>query len=417
MADTARDHTAWTVRGTTADEYPEVARVVGEALLIPAEDLVGQESRNPLAEHGRTLVALDGDRVVGTAASYAFSLSVPGGPRPAAGVTGVGVWPTHRRRGVLTALMRRQLADIRARGENLAVLWASEGGIYGRHGYGLSSREARVTVPRARAALRPDAPRDPALTVELLTPDRARPALAEVHRSTLAERNGRFARADKWWPHLLRDDEHARRGAGHLLAAVASGPDGPQGYALYRVRNTWELDMPRGRVLVDEVASTTPAARTALYEHLFSRDLTEETVFHGLPLDDVLPDLLADRKQASVAPFDALWTRLVDLPGALSERSYAAPVDVVLAVTDRTAPWNAGVWRLVADGEGASCTPASGPADLSADVSHLGAAYFGRRPLTGFAAAGLLTEHTPGAARALDTALYEPLEPHCGVDF
>jgi hypothetical protein len=40
-----------------------------------------------------------------------------------------------------------------------------------------------------------------------------------------------------------------------------------------------------------------------------------------MPVDDVLPDLLADRKQAAVEPFDALWTRLVDLPGAQSERS------------------------------------------------------------------------------------------------
>ncbi|WP_306371197.1 GNAT family N-acetyltransferase [Nocardiopsis sp. CC223A] len=417
MTDSARDHTAWTVRGTTADEFPEVARVVGEALLVPAEDMVERERRDPLAEHERTLVALDGDRVVGTAASYAFSLTVPGGPRPAAGVTGVGVWPTHRRRGVLTALMRRQLADIRARGENLAVLWASEGGIYGRFGYGLSSREARLTVPRAHGVLRPDAPRDPSAAVDLLTPEQARPALADVYRRTLADRNGRFARADKWWPHLLRDDERARGGAGHLLAAVVSGPGGPQGYALYRVRNTWELDVPRGQVLVSEVASTTPAARVALYEHLLSRDLTVETVFHDVPVDDVLPDLLADRRQAAVEPFDALWTRLVDLPGALAERSYAAPVDVVLAVTDRTAPWNAGTWRLVARDEGVRCTPAAGAADLTVDASHLGAAYFGRRPLAGFVAAGLVAEHTPGAARSLDTALYEPLEPHCGVDF
>ncbi|MGW9348973.1 GNAT family N-acetyltransferase [Nocardiopsis flavescens] len=408
---------AWTVRGTTAAEYPEVARVVGEALLIPAEALVGHERCDPLVEHERTLVALDGDRVVGAAASYAFSLSVPGGPRPVAGVSGVGVWPTHRRRGVLTALMRRQLADIRARGENLAVLWASEGGIYGRHGYGPASREARITVPRAHAALRPDAPRDPSLTVDLLTPEQARPALAEVHRRTLGERNGGFARADKWWPHLLRDDAHARGGAGHLLAAVASGPDGPRGYALYRVRNAWEQNMPRGQVLVTEVASTSPAARVALYEHLFSRDLTVEAVFHDMPLDDPLPDLLADREQAAVTPFDALWARLVDLPGALSERSYAAPVDAVLAVTDRAAPWNAGTWRLEAGAAGARCSPAAGPADLSLDVSHLGAAYFGRRSLSGLAAAGLLTEHTPGAARSLDTALYEPLEPYCGVDF
>ena len=46
---------------------------------------------------------------VGFAGAYAFDLSIPGGELPCAGVTWVGVLPTHRRRGILRDFMRRQL--------------------------------------------------------------------------------------------------------------------------------------------------------------------------------------------------------------------------------------------------------------------------------------------------------------------
>ena len=60
-------------------------------------------------------------RIVGGAGAFTFDVSVPGGKCPAAGVTVVGVLPTHRRRGALTAMMRAQLDDARERGDVLAV--------------------------------------------------------------------------------------------------------------------------------------------------------------------------------------------------------------------------------------------------------------------------------------------------------
>src|SRR5437867_1253982 len=96
------------------------------------------EVARPQVSVDRTIGAYDGGRAIGVATSLDFELTVPGGQLPMAGVTWVGVLPTHRRRGVLRELMRLQLEDLRRRGEPLAGLWASESLIYGRFGYGLS---------------------------------------------------------------------------------------------------------------------------------------------------------------------------------------------------------------------------------------------------------------------------------------
>ncbi|MDE3722871.1 GNAT family N-acetyltransferase [Nocardiopsis sp. N85] len=409
----------WEVRTATEAEIPDASRVFTTAINIPMEELLGVERDHPVDDPDRILVALDGDRVVGTANSHRFALSVPGGPRPAAGVTGVGVWPTHRRRGVLTAIMRHQLADVRARGENLAILWASEGGIYGRHGYGRAAHQHTVAVRRAHAALRPDAPRDPGLTVELAAPADVLPELDRLHRAALTRRPGGFPREGHWWGVRLWMLSRPRPDTSDLRVALVRGPDGALlGSALHRVTTQdGEDGLPAGKVTVHEPIALTPAARTALYEYLFATDLTVETVVVGLPDDDPLPALLADPAQAVRRTTGALWLRLVDVPAALAERSYAHPVDTVIEVADRHAPWNAGRWHLKTDGADTRVEATDTAPDLTVDVSHLGAAHLGRGPLTTRVDAGTAVEHTPGAAARLDTALYTPRAPLCDTGF
>ncbi|MCY9783885.1 GNAT family N-acetyltransferase [Nocardiopsis sp. EMB25] len=410
----------WTVRPSDHDEYPEAARVVGEALLAPSTVEENLPHLRPLMDesgYDRVLVALDGDEVVGSVNSFGFEMTMPGGPRPVAGVTGVGVWPTHRRRGVLSALMRHQLRDLRERGESLAALWASEGAIYGRFGYGAASMEAELTIARPHTALVPDAPRDPALTVHLLGADAAREQVVEVFQRVFPTQVGRFRRSDVWWDRVLRDTPDARGGHGPLKVALVTDADGPQGYALYRTRPEIGPAGWNSELRVQEMVAATPAARVALYDHVCNRDLIATVVVDNTAVDDPLWTLLADRQRISAVPRTVLWMRLVDVPAALAERSYAAPVDTVVEISDRYAPWNAGRWRIKADGDDAGVEATDAAADLSMDVSHLGAAFLGRHTLTAQAAAGVVAEHTPGAADRLDAALRLPHAPLCGVVF
>src|SRR3954471_1812008 len=104
----------------------------------------------------RFYAAYDGDAPVGSAADFPFTVTVPGGELAAGGVTWVAVLPSHRRQGVLTQLMRRELDDLHERGDPLAVLWASEAAIYGRFGYGLPAPHFEMDGDRSRFALRDD---------------------------------------------------------------------------------------------------------------------------------------------------------------------------------------------------------------------------------------------------------------------
>ena len=92
----------------------------------------------------------DGEKIVAGTGAFPFDLMIPGGQVKAAGVTVTGVLPTHRRRGYLRAVQRALIDDARARGEPVAVLWATEDTIYGQFGYGMASMAAEIDVPRER---------------------------------------------------------------------------------------------------------------------------------------------------------------------------------------------------------------------------------------------------------------------------
>jgi predicted acetyltransferase len=378
-------------------------------------------------EFDRTLAAFDGATPIGTAGAYSFQLTVPGlQSLPAAGVTWVSVLPSHRRRGVLSSLMRRQLADIRDRGEPLAVLWASESVIYPRYGYGRAMWHADFTLHRGEAALAKTAPADGRLQLRLVDPVAALPELTKVYDAVLPSRPGFIARNEAWWQGVVFDPPDRRQGTSPLHCVLAEDDGGPRGYALYSAANRWDSDtsLPDGALTVREMVAADAAASAALAADLLSRDLTTEFRVRGRPVDDPLLYQLADPRRARPRLKDALWARIIDVPGALTQRRYSCPADVVIEVRDDLLPANAGRWRLTTagaapDGGGleASCSPAGDAADVVLDVTELGAAYLGGTSLGGLAAAGLVTEGRLGAVRELSAALSWDLAPWCPVNF
>jgi predicted acetyltransferase len=378
-------------------------------------------------EFDRTLAAFDGDTPVGGAGAYTFQLTVPGSAAlPAAGVTWVSVLPSHRRRGVLTSLMRRQLADVRDRGEPLAVLWASESVIYSRFGYGRAMWHADLTLYRGEGTLARTAPADGGLRLRLVDPVAAIPELAKVYHAVLPSRPGFIARTESWWQRTVYDPADRRHGISPLHCVLAEDDGGPRGYALYSAVNRWDSDtsLPDSALNVREMVAGDAAASAALAADLLSRDLTTEFRLRGRPVDDPLLYQLADPRRARPRLKDALWVRIIDVPGALARRRYSAPADVVFEVRDDLLPANAGRWRLTTgsaapDGTGlsATCAPSDSAPDVLLDVTQLGAAYLGGTTLSALAGAGLVTEGRPGAVRQLSTALSWDPAPWCPVNF
>jgi predicted acetyltransferase len=381
-------------------------------------------------EFDRSLAAFDGTAQVGVTMCHSFQLSVPGGDvLPAAGVTFVAVLPTHRRRGVLNSLMRQQLADINERGEPLAVLWASESVIYSRYGYGRASWSFNFTLKRGegtltRAAAAAASPERSGIQLRLAEPQAVLPELAKVYDAVLPSRAGFFARSDAWWRRLTYDPPAERGGSGPLRCVLAEDDHGPRGYALYSANDTWSDFLPENVLTVRELMATDPAASAALWTDLLSRDLTTEFRLRQRPVDDPLLYQLADPRRTRTTMMDALWVRLIDVPRALAGRRYASPVDVVIEVRDELLPANTGRWRLttardgeVGQGLAATCEPAAGAADLTLDVTDLGAAYLGGTRLGALAGADLVSELRPGAVRALSAALATDPAPWCPMVF
>jgi predicted acetyltransferase len=380
-------------------------------------------------EFDRSLAAFDGDAPVGTAGAYSFQLSVPGSAAlPAAGVTWVSVLPSHRRRGVLSSMMRRQLADVRDRGELLAVLWASESVIYSRFGYGRAMWHADFTLHRGEGTLAFAGQADGGLRLRLVDPMAVLPELGKVYDAVLPSRPGFIARDESWWQRTVYDPPDRRQGTSPLHCVLAEDDGGPRGYALYSAVSRWDSDtgLPDGTLTVREMVGADAAASAALAADLLGRDLTTEFRLRGRPVDDPLLYQLADPRRARPRLKDALWVRIIDVPGALARRRYSAPADLVLEVRDKLLPVNAGRWRLTTgeaalDGGGfsATCVAASAAdeADVVLDVTELGAAYLGGTTVSALAGAGLVTEGRSGAVRQLSTALSWDPAPWCPVNF
>ena len=411
------------IRPINNDEYEGFRRVQNHAFNVGPAGGARAERAIRQFEFDRSLAAFDPTTPadagpIGSTGIFSFRMTVPGAMLPVAGVTMVSVLPTYRRRGILRSLMRRQLTDIAARGEEpIAALWASETPIYGRFGYGRAAEIAHFRFGRGEGALDGFAPSDPALTLRLAEPAGAAAELAKVYDTVLPGQPGFFARDDDWWGRVLQDELQERPGAAPLRCLLAEDGSGVRGYALYVPSERWDdaAGIPENAIRVRELMAADPAASAALWHNLLTRDLvTEVTAGLRSPSDPLLFQLL-DQRRARMQVSDGIWVRIIDLPAALTRRVYSCPVDVVLEVTDELLPGNAGRWRLtVAAGPGGvSCTPATEEADLTLGIRELGAVYLGGTRLGALAAAGLVREQQRGAVAALSAAMSWDPAPWC----
>lgn len=338
------------------------------------------------------LGAFEGNRLVGAANVYPFSLSVPGGERiAAAGLSGVSVLPTHTRRGILTGLMATGFDRARERTEAISCLWASEPGIYGRFGYAVATHGLHWTLARAGGAFRPGAAGGGA--VELLDQPDAR-VLAPVYDALATATPGVIDRTPAWWDRRLHDPE------GTLLAAVTDG-----GYALYRVTGGWSEKGPDHALHAYEVVAPDPAAYARLWRYLLDVDLVDTVSAGHRPVDEPLQWMIESPRLMRRRFGEGMWVRLLDIAAALPARAYGRAGALRLRVHDQRIPANDGTWRLDVADDGTAALerldPAAG-ADLELDVAALAAMYLGGTRASDLVRAGRIVELHADAARIAD---------------
>jgi predicted acetyltransferase len=348
---------------------------------------------------------------VGTASAFSFRVTVPGGASvPAAGITMVSVAATHRRRGVLTSMMRRQLDDIRAGGEPLAVLTASEPAIYGRFGYGIGTQQVNAEIDTSRVRLSVPPGTDD-VRLRYAVPADVLDACEAVYARLVPGRPGMLARLSGWERLGLLDPEGERDGASPLQCVVAERDGEIVGYTRFRVKPEWGPAGHNGVVILLDQEGLDPAARAALWRFLFGLDLTSTLRTRARPVDEDVLHLVSDIRRCNLRLKDSLHVRLVDVGAALEARTYQTPVDVVFEVEDAFCPWNEGRWRLTGDAKGASCVRTEDAADLALSVRELGAAYLGGVSLASLATAGRVREVRQGALAEASVAFSSAIAP------
>jgi predicted acetyltransferase len=354
--------------------------------------------------------------MVATSGLISFELTVPGPAAvPAGGVTAISVLPTHRRRGILTSIIRREFEEMQSRGERVGILWASESIIYGRFGYGLATNQSDLKIKRASGAL-DRAPASPG-SIRLLDREEAASVLPTIYNRFRRQVPGQIDRVEGWWEDFFRDSPRDRRGASSRYYALYEDGEA-EGYAAYRLKSEWPGGIPGGTALVQELVTVTPGAYAGLWRYLLGLDLVDTVAVGGRPLDEPVRWMLADPRRLRFEDVgDAIWLRIVDVTGALEARRYMVEGALTLRIADRFCPENEGTYRLEGGPDGATCRRVQGDADIALNIADLGAAYLGGTTLSVLAASGRVEEIRPGALRLADAMFASDMNPWCAHHF
>jgi predicted acetyltransferase len=406
------------IRTCPPDRFPELLKT---AEIVFGEDVSDElvERVRKVSDPARFVCALDNDRFVATGGVFSVNLSVPGGDLPVGGVTWITVLPSHRRRGILRGMMRLIVDDCHARNEPLAMLWASEGAIYHRFGYGLASFCVYFEAETATARFAREWPVEG--SCRLLRVGEGLGLVTPVYEAVRAQRAGFLSRTPDWWVgQLPLADKDARGGEARRLV-VYETDQGPEAYAVYKTKSEWGPRGANGTVLVEEAIGSTERGTREIWRYLFNLDLTRTLKAWRLPTDHPIPLLSAEPRRLGMGLGDGLWLRIVDVKGALEGRTYGldgrAGGQVVFDLSDDYCPWNAGRWALeVSDGR-ARVTPATTQADLALDANDIGSMFLGGVSAASLARAGRVVELRSGQLAAADALFRTALQPWCPQEF
>jgi predicted acetyltransferase len=384
------------IRTIAEDEFETWMRAIESAFggHVSSEDV---QNERKVIEPARCLAAFEGDEIVGCASSVVFEMTVPGGTIPTVGITGVGVVPTHRRRGVNTALMRRQLDDIRDEGFAIAALFASEGGIYGRFGYGLATFDTSVDIETARSAFVPGSEGDG--RVRLVERDAAKDRYLSIFDQSRLTRPGAMRMEPNWFDYEFAE-KHFGEERKFFFAFHETGKD-VDGLAVYTIKHNWS-GVPQNEVELYALDALNSSAYAQMWRFVLDLDLVSKLTAWSRPADEPLLHLLREPRRLNMRLKDGMWVRLLDIPRALTARRYPHDGRIVFDVSDAFCAWNEGRYALDAGGEGATCEQTDDEADLLLTTNELAAAYLGGSTFSQLRRAGRVSEERAGAIGTAD---------------
>jgi predicted acetyltransferase len=391
--------TAWTVRPIEADEHAAWRALPYRNFHVdkrPMDSDLDFLRRRYATQH--LTAAYDGDTIVGTFRTWDIDLPVPGGTVAAEAVSSVTVSPTHRRRGVLTAMMTSSLRAARERGRSVSILIASGAEIYGRYGYAVATEHCTWTLDASKPFREDNLS---GLDFQLCSDSDLVEVAPQVYARAAAGMPGAMPRDELTWAQILGVSGLSHEDKTTARPAVVARVDGEAvGYARYHVKESSQQRVDTSVLHLDDLAATTPAAYAGLWQFVASIDLVATVEAGDRPVHEPLPWLLRDRRAARQSELaDFQWVALLDVGAALAARSYDVAGGCVVEIAGE------GRWSLEADGRESAVQQTTASAEVTMPLRSLASAYLGQISVTQLHAAGLVTEHRPGAVRRLDALL------------
>jgi predicted acetyltransferase len=416
----------WTPRLIEPDELDSVIDLLAVAFgagPTAPEDM--RTAATTVAERDRMFVVEDDGRFVGTAAAYTLTAALPGGEVGMCGLTMVSVLPTHRRRGLLTTLIEAVHDQALERGEPLAGLTASEGGIYRRFGYGVAARRQELRVDARRTAqvavseaVTGGTPAGVPGRMRLVAKEEADTILPDVWDRHWRRTPGELDRTPPFWVEAALESDHVKAGASERFVAVHEDPDGrPDGFVTYRIKQEWTAGGTNHECRVQMLGAASDAVEDELLRFLFAIDLVGTITWDAAPVDLPLRWRLADPRAVTVTDeADHLWLRPLDVPRCLAARRYALKDELVVTVVDDRRP-TGGTFLLAGGPDGAECAPTDRSADLVVGVADLGSVLAGGTTWRTLQRAGRIREDAAGAVDRADALFRPERAAWCATEF
>ncbi|MEQ4204815.1 GNAT family N-acetyltransferase [Actinopolymorpha sp. B17G11] len=381
---------------TALDGDREPMHRVGQLGFAARSSAYDEEADRAGVPLDRRLVATDGGEIVGRLSVWELGQWFGGRRVPMGGVGGVAVDPAYRGRGVASALIRRALGQMRERGEVLSTLFPMNHTLYRRHGWEVAGSypEHKLDLRALIALPRPARP-----TSTRRVEERDLPALRELHEEVSRDEPGNLWHGPDFAARRLlggkpvdQDAYVAERDGGLVGLVIVERGDAAddRGFFTLTIRQLVAVDLDAELTLLRLLGAFHPVAEVA-----------ELIAPHSFALS-----MLVGERDLRPAGWGWCWmSRLVDAPGAIAARGYDDSVDVEvhLALTDDTAPWNSGAHVLrVKDGQ--AILEPGGRGEVKLGVGQLASLYTGWANPRRLSRVGLVAGATEADLRALDRA-------------
>ena len=402
-------------RPASDDEWTKHASIAAYAFNSDRTE-AGLQHRGSYYDRDWALAAFDGGEMAAGLVVVPFEQYFEGACIPTGGVASVSCLPERRRGGYTRALLRGALETMREAGQPLSMLWTPHYSLYRRFGWEIAGRMMSYSFPPKTLRPRRAAP---AGRWERLSPESWQrfDALYTQHH---ARRNGAFRRGERHWRHSVFE-EFGSKTRDAAVWSTAAGDD--RGYVVYSLAHRSTGNSPFGETVlrVHDWVALDGDACTAVLGYLLSHDLVNRIVITASD-DDRLPDAIDE--PAHISEPAGAWfgpmLRLVDVQRAIEARpalAHASGIDVVIALTDETAPWNADTWRIAAHDGRMSAERTTAAPGLEMDVSALAPIFNGFTRPAEAVRAGSASASSEEALEAATRLFSTSFSPYCPDDF